>query len=540
MATATQTPRRRRPLHAYLEVPAIREIHPPEWFDRYPRWATTTVILVGLILVAGVLHTRQLGGQLWFNEAIATGIASHPLSQIFGVLRNAGSSPLYYLLLHVWIDLFGSRPGALHAMTVLLSLLTIPAACWVGWSLGGRRTGIFAATLFAFGSYATRFAQEAQPYELLALLGLLTTAGFVQAFAHRRRRYLWLFGLGLAALLYTQASAGLYVFGALVAFGFVWWAAEDRTGLLRDALLAFGGAFVLYLPWLPSTIHQIAHDTAPWHYAPLLGADVPADLLGGERVDVTLLVATLVGLAPLLAPARRRRPDALTIWALIALPVAALVLARFSSLVTPGWVSRYFGPMVPAMLLLAALGAARARVIGVAAVVLCVFFNANPSSFAPGHKSDMSDVAAEMNPYLHRGDLVVVAQPEQTPLVWYSLPAGVRFASTIGPVSDPTYMNWDGAIGRLRSADPATTLGPLVASLTPGQQLLFVRPLTEGAQNWREPWTMLVRRRSAQWGQILATDVARGTLTPVAWAPHSYRSACCVADSAMLYRKAAP
>jgi hypothetical protein len=537
VAATTEAPRRRRPLSSYLEVPPIREIHAPAWFDRYPRWATTGAILLGLMLISGVLHTRQLSGQLWFNEAIAVGIASHPLSHIFGVLGNAGSSPLYYLLLGVWIDLFGSGETAVHLMTVLVALATIPAACWVGWSLGGRRAGIFLATLLAFGSYEARFSQEVQPYELLALLGLLSTGGFVHAFAYRRRRYLWLFGLSLAALLYTQASAGLYLFGALVAFAVVYRMSADRAGLLRDGALGFGGALLLYLPWLPTTIHQIVHATAPWHYTPLLGADVPADLLGGERVDVTLLAAVLVGIAPLFAPARRRGPDALTIWALIALPVSALLLARLSSIVTPGWVSRYFGPMMPALLLIAALGAARARVIGVVAVVLCVFFNANPSSFVPSFKSDMRDVAGELAPQLHQGDLVVVGQPEQTPLVQYYLPAGVRFASTLGPVSDPTYMNWTGALGRLRNADPASTLGPLVASLKPGQQLLFVRPLTEGAQNWREPWTVLVRRRSAQWGQILATDVARGTLTPVAWAPHHYRSACCVADSATLYRK---
>ena len=47
----------------------------------------------------------------------------------------------------------------------------------------------------------------------------------------------------------------------------------------------------------------------------------------------------------------------------------------------------------------------------------------------------------------------------------------------------------------------------------------------------------LVRRRAAQWGQILTRDVADGTLTQVAVAPAYYPSACCVASSAVLYRK---
>ncbi len=72
-------------------------------------------------------------------------------------------------------------------------------------------------------------------------------------------------------------------------------------------------------------------------------------------------------------------------------------------------------------------------------------------------------------------------------------------------------MNWVDALEHgCEHAQPATTLGPLLASLRPGQQVLYMRPLTEGAQNWKAPWTQLVRRRSAQWGAILAGDPSCG------------------------------
>jgi mannosyltransferase len=170
-------------------------------------------------------------------------------------------------------------------------------------------------------------------------------------------------------------------------------------------------------------------------------------------------------------------------------------------------------------------------------VSLSALFLINPGTAAPSTKSDMRDLSGEFTPLLHRGDLVVVGQPEQTPLAWYYLPAGLRYGTTIGRVRDPSYMDWVNAKTRLQNADPAATLNPLVASLRPGQQLLFVRPITEGVQNWDEPWTQLVRRRSAQWGAILQADVAAGVLKPVAVAPHNYVHACCVADSAVLYEK---
>jgi len=425
-------------------------------------------------------------------------------------------------------------------LSLLIGLLCVPVAMWAGWTFGGRRAGVFAAILFAFSSFLDRYAEETQPYELLVLLALLTTIGLLNGFVYRRRRWLWLFGAGLALMLYTQGTALVYWFGAAVALGVVWWGApaEARRGIVRDALLCFAAAFVVYLPWLPTTISQIAHDTAPFHYAPLLGATVPSQLLGSERVDVTLLIAILIGVVPLAVVGRRRSPEAMTLWCLIAISAAGLLLVRLAGIVTPVWAWRYMAVLVAPLLLFAALGSARARVVGVAAMLFCVAFLANSASFAPGYKSDMQDVAAELSPMLHPGDLVVVAQPEQTPLAWYYLPGGLRFASTIGPVSDPSYMRWGGAMGRLQDASPRAVLGPMVASLRPGQQLLYVRPLTEGVKNWSAPWAQLVRRRAAQWGQILTGDVANGSLKPIAWAPHNYRSACCIASAAVLYQKA--
>ncbi|MFZ0041422.1 MAG: glycosyltransferase family 39 protein [Solirubrobacteraceae bacterium] len=530
----------RRPLSSLLEPPPIREVHAPRWFERQPQWLTTGGFVVLLVIISAVLRSRQLGGELWFNEAISTGIAGHSLSELPGILRQAGTSPLYYVLLHIWMSVVGSSESDTHVLSLLIGLATIPVGMWSGWSLYGRRAGFYAAVLFAFNSFLTRYAQETQMYELMVLLGLLCTTGFLHAFVYRRRSYLWLFGVSLALLTYTQAAGFLFWFGAAVALGVVYrfTPAEARRALLRDAGISFAAVAIVYLPWLPTTISQIAHATSPFHYAPLSGADVPSDLLGGERVDVTLLVACVIGVAPLLAPERRRTSDAIAIWALVALAFSAIALSRVIGLFAEAWVARYFASLIPALLLLSTLLAARARVVGLVAIVLCVAFLANPGSFAAAHKSDMRDVAGELAPLLHQGDLVVVAQPEQVPLAYYYLPAGLRWASTIGAVAHPTYMRWTNALGRLQAASPKATLTPLVASLRPGQQLLFVRPLTEGVENWKASWTQLVRRRSAQWGALLQSAVTAGTLQRVARAPHYYPSACCVADSAILYRKA--
>jgi mannosyltransferase len=528
MATAT-APRARR-------FPQIVDVGRPRWLERIPNWAIAAAVLVLLLAASAYLRTRYISVQFWMDEAISTGIASHPLGAIPGLLRHDGSPPLFYVLLHLWMQGFGTSESATHALSLLFGLLAIPVGMWAGWSLFGRRAGLMAGTLFAFNAFLTQYAQETRMYELMGLLGLVATTAFIHAFVFRRRRYLILFALAQALMLYTHAWGVFFGVGAVLALIPIWKVSDDRRGLVRDAAMAFLGAAILFLPWLPNFIYQSGHTGAPWAPAPRFGAPIliSQDLLGGDRVTVALALAVIVGLGPLLARRYRRTPEATVLWTLIALPLATLAVAWLASQITPAFVSRYFAPALAAMLLLAAWGCARSGILGWVVVLLAVVFVLHEVPYVHPFKSDMRDVSGELTPRLHSGDLVVVAQPEQVPLSYYYLPDGLRYASTLGPVSQPTYMNWVNALSRLRQASPTATLDPLLASLRPGQQLLYVRPLTEGAVNWKAPWTRLVRRRAAQWGALLASDPQ---LKQVAWAPHNYRGDCCVGDSAILYRK---
>jgi mannosyltransferase len=530
MATVAAPPR--RPV-----VPDV-DLHLPDQLARLPKWLVAGTFVVLLTALSGFLRTRYIGGQFWMDEALSVGIASHPLAAIPGVLRHDGSPPLFYLLLHIWMSVFGNSEAATHAMSLTFGLLTIPIGMWAGWSLFGERAGYMAAVLFAFSSFLTEYSQETRMYSLMGLLGLLGAAAFLHAFVFRRRWYLILFAVAQALMLYTHAWGIFFGVGAVVALIPVVKASDDRRGVIRDAVIAFIGAGVLFLPWLPNFFYQASHTAAPWDSSPRFGAPVQLsrDLLGGDRVAIALLIGAVIGLVEMFkrgAETTRLRTATIV---LIVMPAATLALAWLASQITPAWVSRYFAPTLGAILLLAALGLSRARIVGWVVLAMCVVFLANPASFTPKYKSDMRDVAGEMAPLLHPGDLVVVTQPEQVPLAWYYMPGGLQYANTIGPVRDPRYMEWVDALTHLQDASPQQTLGPLVASLKPGQQLLFVRPLTEGAQSWEAPWTMLARRRSAQWGAILAAD---RNLVPVAWAPHNYHGACCVADSAVLYKKVA-
>jgi len=503
--------------------------------------ALAGVALVALTLISIYVRTRAISGSFWMDEGLSVGIASHPLGDIPGVLEEDGSPPLYYMLLHLWMEVAGRSETAVHWLSLIAALLCIPAGMWAGWSLFGKRAGYLAAAVAALLPFLTAYGEEARMYALMALFALLAAACFLHAFVHRRRGYLIPFAVLQAAMLYTHSWGVFFGVGAVLALVPIWRAsaAEERGGLVRDAALAFGGAAVLYLPWVPTLLYQASHTGAPWANKPRLGVplQIARDVFGGYGASIAVLLGAGFGLAAVLGRRAGDLRERRSTWVLIAITLVVLALAWGLSQISPAWASRYFAAFVGPLLLLVALGLARAGRLGLVALVCACAFWVDPTEYVDGYKSDVRDIGAEVGGRLAPGDLVLVGQPEQTPLVWYYLPAGLRYADTIGPTEDPRHMDWVDALDRLRAADPDRVLPPLLAKLRPGQKVLFVRPLTEGVQNWKAPWTQLVRRRSAQWGAILASD---DSLREVQVAPQFYRGASTVGNSAVLYEKAPP
>jgi len=464
-------------------------------------WVVALTGVVALSVLALVLRTRAMDAGFWIDEGLSVGIAGHPLSEIPGVLRRDGSPPLYYLLLHGWMQLFGDTEAATHALSVVFAVLVVPAAFWAGRSLFGPRAGWMAAVLAATNTYFTYYAQETRMYALVGLLGLLVAATFLHAFTRRERRYLAPFALALTAMVYTHNWALFLAMGTVVAFAVLWWTGGRERALLRDGVLAYGAVALLFAPWLPTLAFQAAHTGAPWAERPgvdalLSGVGI---ILGGSATAIALLLVAGNGIADAL---RARLRPAL---GLLVLTGSAVLLAWLASQVSPAWANRYFAAFVGPLLLLAAVGLSRAGRLGVIALVVVFAFWLDPRVGELESKSNARSVAASVQTFVTAGDLVVSTHPEQLPLLDYYLPDGPRYANSLGPVADPSFFDWTDALERLTAARPAATLERLVPTLQVGQELVLVQPIIRTAM-WGAPWTSLVRRRAAQWERRLDRD----------------------------------
>ena len=224
----------------------------------------TPLLLVALLAVSTVLRTRILDAGYWIDEGITVGIAQHPFTHIPHVLRHDGAPPLYYLLLHIWIKLFGDSETRTHTLSLLFALGAIPTAYWSASSLFGRRAAWICAGLAAVNPFMTVYAQETRMYSIVMLLSFVASAAFVHAFVYGRRRYAILLWGTLVVLLYTHNWTFFLIAGLTAAtFACVRERPEERRAVFKDGALVLGGAALAYVPWLPFFFDQLQHTGAP-------------------------------------------------------------------------------------------------------------------------------------------------------------------------------------------------------------------------------------------------------------------------------------
>ena len=440
---------------------------------RRPAW--TLAALGVLVAVSAVVRLEGLRLPLWSDEGISLGIASHPVVDIPAVLRHDGSPPLYYVLLHGWMRWWGSSAASVRTLSLLVALAGVPIAFGVARSLFGRRAGWMAAVLAATSAYLGEHGSEARMYALVAVLGLVAAGALAQAFAFRRRRWLPLFVVSTALLVYTHTWGVFFVVGAAAAVIRCAVAARDRRRAWLDAALALAAVAALVSPWVPILVDQAAHTGAPWSRRPAAGAMGVAlvSVLGGAW---TALVA-LAALAPIARAVRRepRAPGHVAVTALALLVGAALAASWLASQVEPAWSARYFGILLGPLVVLVALGLARAGRAGVAgAVAMAVLGVAVTGNPLP--KGNVEQVAAQLAGVVGPGDVVLSTQMEQVPLLHVELGPDLRYAVPDGEVGDPRVADWREAFERSQAAQPAAVLAPLVDDLRPGGHVVVVCP----------------------------------------------------------------
>jgi hypothetical protein len=212
---------------------------------------TTWAIVAGLTTVSLLVRLAHIDYQsLWLDEGYTLLFSGMPLSKLLTVGGAHEHPPLYYLLVHLLMDLHHSYLVP-RFISVLAGSLSIPVLYALGARIFDRGVGIVAAGFLAVSPFHFWFSDDGRAYELAGLFVLISYLTLFRAL-DRPRVGLWIaYGASLAACLYTEYTTVL----VLLPQGLLLIRASSR-GLARPLLLAWGGAALTFAPWLPTWLHN--------------------------------------------------------------------------------------------------------------------------------------------------------------------------------------------------------------------------------------------------------------------------------------------
>ena len=198
-----------------------------------------------ILLIALVLRLIALNQSFWLDEAVQVwASSSFSLADFFKLyLPGDFNPPLYHLLLHFWIKLFGTSEVSVRLLPVLLSIISI----WLIWKIGliiaGKKTALVSALLSATSPLFIYYSQENRMYLLSAFSVLFACWRFLALIKNQTWKNSFSFALSLILVGFSHFLAVLVlpVFFFLGLKGI-------KKGKLFLPFFIFAAAYLIYLP----------------------------------------------------------------------------------------------------------------------------------------------------------------------------------------------------------------------------------------------------------------------------------------------------
>jgi 4-amino-4-deoxy-L-arabinose transferase-like glycosyltransferase len=232
----------------HFDLPDLPELLGPMTTRHWTRW------LVLIVVIGFVLRAYQIGEwSFWIDEIFSVERAFLPITQI-PTSSQGIFPPLYYVLLHYWVALFGSSELAVRGLSLVFGVAAIPGMYLLGKELFDTRAGLIAALLMSLSTYQIHYSRIAKMYALFISMAVLSLYSFVRLMRTASNRVAAVYVLSTILLLFSHAFAVFVVLAqnvyVLTLYLF------DDSGLDKPAIslkrwfsiqLAVG---LLFSPWL--------------------------------------------------------------------------------------------------------------------------------------------------------------------------------------------------------------------------------------------------------------------------------------------------
>lgn len=333
------------------------------------------LVIFGVAFMGSVFARMNLtpGAPLWLDECWTGAVSGQATwrATIDQIWLDA-NAPLYPLIMHAWIGMFGASNASMRFPSLLFGLAT--PLLIAGWRVPGLRTRdrLALATLLAVFQPTLLQSNEARGYTLLTFLAAGQTFAFIDMLRRPdlARAARWVIWTSLVGLTHYQAL----MLGAVQGLIYL---ARGREAALRTwpaalAFLPLGAELIWHAPRLA----QFARPDVAW-YTPvnLWTVGNVITFLTGSAINLVIpalgLVAVLASVLLRTSSTWTRPASSSVLWAGASAVIAAAVVVGAGAL-RPTFTLRYVTPFIPGVSLILVAGARSLSRVFPGAVVLFV------------------------------------------------------------------------------------------------------------------------------------------------------------------------
>lgn len=230
----------------------------------YQRYYVMALLIFVLNLVLKMLFL--CAQDLSHDEPFSVYHAQFDVPQIIYHLKAYNNPPLYELILHYWIKLFGISAFAVRLLPCLFGALSAAALYLLGSRFFSFATGLVAALLLTCSTMCVYYSHDCRAYTLFLLLTILSFYFYVLLNEQPQRRLcLGLYALINACLLYA------HYFGFIVLFIQLLHVLVSNRSAFKRFVIANAITLLLYIPQVLAVARrfQVSASQGTWVQEPV-------------------------------------------------------------------------------------------------------------------------------------------------------------------------------------------------------------------------------------------------------------------------------
>lgn len=300
-------------------------------------------VLLFIIILGFALRTYTLGHEsIWLDEAFSIYHSQQGVAHILSL--KDPSPPLYYILLHFWMGLFGNSEFAVRFLSVLFGTASIYAIYILGKSIFNENVGLISATLLAVSPLHIYFSKEARTYILFFLFTLLSMYFYNELHKEKNnqkqnKKNIIGYLIFTSLMLYSHVYAVFLILAQNIHFfianKFIFNKKQKDWFLIQFTLL------IIYIPWILELFSVIKRGLHTWIPPPSIQQLLYMifDLFSGKVLSSLGLALTILCLLFILTH-RLKNKDLLffSIWIIIPILIPVIYSLIFSPLFIPKYV----------------------------------------------------------------------------------------------------------------------------------------------------------------------------------------------------------